>query len=284
MAQDLMNPELEGELRQFIAGDRPENSAVVFAGTGVNSALHNFVSVRLGLDRLLAMKEVHLISGGVYAYLGFYAHRHGLMQAEKGRMVEWERQNRRDWGVIPVYSFLHFLLNRARGKGHVFSGDRPTRPLKRALVPELYTKSVAELPANVRIWCYSQLEKKLVCISSRDPYWAGLSIADVATAAMAIPGLTEPLEYKGQLYSDADFCPETGRLRGLLKEVSANTLYSNMMKHGPEGNVRFVRPHNQRDGRKMMSRDFLKFIFGLPNPALAAALEEMFAEGRQMPE
>ena len=267
--QENVKPAVIETLREFTENDDPGNSSIVFAGTGINSGLYNMVFESLGKERLDKVKGIHIVSGSIYPYLFFLARQEGKFLWTRAKLKNWEPAARKWMGIIPLLSFAKVLWCLATKKEYFFSSDQAVLPVKKAVSPDFYNQKISSLPHNVSVWVYNNTKHSLEEVTATSEKWKDRPLIDLARATPAFPPMVQAFKTDDETFSDPDFSRANLELRNKLKTSGANVLFCNMYRHGRQGDVFYLKPHQYKSGKAMMIIDYLIFLLGIPNKRVA---------------
>ena len=269
------------EVKEFLRRAPLENSGLTLDGTGINASYQYIILSMLGMDRILKLKNVNVISGSIFPYLFFLALKENQLTYTNERLEEWAQQWRRWHGVKPVTTVVKALYHWAVGQSPL-NGNGNRLSFEATVTPEFSARTVNDLPANARFWLYCVSQKKLVSVHSRGPL-SDMPLGLLVKCMTSVPRFFGTSTFQGEEYSDPIYSPLLNSLRSNLRAECRNLLISNMLFNRRSKSQILVKPHGYNNGRRLMYRDFLLFIAGLPIPELVDATRYGLFETQPLP-
>lgn len=267
-----MNGETAADIRRFLERVPIDRANLVFDGCGPNGAVQYEVLSLLGVERLLAAQTVHVMSSSSFAYLFFLARHRGQLALGRDQICGWDAIIRRNHGVVPGLTLIRALGRFARGKSAEIPAEGLERSFREVVTDAFAAQTVADLPPNVRFWLYNETRRELMAASADSPLSA-MPLPTLVKAAAAVPRVFTEVSWQGERFVDPIYSPGRRELYRTLRS-DGDVLVSNVFRRGEQGNAMYVRPTGRLSGQPMLLKDFGLFLSGLPNPALAAAVDE----------
>jgi hypothetical protein len=226
------------------------------------------------MDRLNALKRIHVFSAASYAVLLYYAKELGQLRLSVDSIKDWNRANQRRHGILPCgMSLLSFVFKKAIRKDFVFSGRLLEEAMSSSVTEEFASRPVKDLSPNLRFWTYCRSDERFVAIAPDEEPLNHLPVARIVRTTANIPGVYEPFVYDGKEYSDAISVRGVGQLFRQLRQEAEKCLFLSMVRDGEDGNTTFARIHDSWSGKYRVFRDFVKFLAGVENKEFVGDLK-----------
>jgi hypothetical protein len=167
---------------------------------------------------------------------------------------------------------LGFLGKKLFGKPWYFRNHLLADALRSTVSEQYADAQIRSLPANYHFWTYDTTAQKFCDLHATSRY-SDWTPADVISSLTAVPGIYEPFENKGHIYSDAIRGPGIKDLLRGLRKQSRNVLFWHMNREGWHDNTLFIKGHQSKSGRTRIVGDFMRFFLGLDNPEFSRSME-----------
>jgi hypothetical protein len=249
-----------------------EDSSVIVDGPGLGCASHGLILALLGFERLSKLSAVHFFSSSGYAGFFFNAKQCQKLKIRRQDVTEWNKRNQRRHHIKPIVSALGFFGKKLFGKPWYFRNHLLADALRSAVSEEYAAEPIRLLPENYHFWTYDITEHKFCDIhaTSRYSHWTP---TDVISSLTAVPGIYEPFEKEGHIYSDAIRGPGVKDLFRDLRKQSRNVLFWHMNREGRRDNTIFIKGHQSSSGIVRILGDFTRFFLGVDNPEFSRSIE-----------
>jgi predicted acylesterase/phospholipase RssA len=262
---DAVAQKIKQAVAVFLGRGSLETSTLTLDGPGPNGALQASVLFAVGPDRLERLRRINILSASTYPYVGLVAKMAGQHRWDWDDLIHrWDAAHRRAMDSRLGRALKYLLLDVWRRRP-LFAEHALSSTL-RALVPSwLAELPVAELPGNVCFWLYDVEAKRNVPVC-RGSELERATLAEVVDCAASVPRIFAPGRIGGRAYIDPVYAPLYRSLLRQLRDEADNHLIANVVKDRVTDSEVYVKPHGHRDGRKMLSGDFLRLALNLHNP------------------
>ncbi len=234
---------------------------LIFNGTGVNYSWHFERMNQIDWAKLTQFEGLHLISGGSVAYAVFFARENNLLKWSPADFLEWNRHMRRAYGNGLLKGALALAKLRL-GVGLPLISEAQCRDAwAMAVKPEFFEVKVRDLPPNVTIPLHNHQNDCIELAHSKSKF-ADFELYRVIFAATAIPKVFPALQIDSTVYGDPMY--SKGFLRW-LKQLEGEAGYFhnyNLVKNAKLENGEYHCLVPEKQGKKIIARDNLKFLFG----------------------
>jgi hypothetical protein len=271
-----MRDKIRAAVGTWLSRSHPSEATLTLDGTGPNGALQLPVLLEIGFDRLYQLKEIHVLSGSFFSFIGAVSFAQGehvlgrVLRRTLEQLIEgWDRTHRETHRVSVGRLLWYVLFDLARRRP-LFPRSTLSRLLLRVCSASYAERTVAELPCNAVFWLYDQQARELVRIARGTPM-QDVKLIDIAQCAPAVPGLYEPGLIMGRRFIDPIYSPDYRKLLRSLREGARNHLLSNVMKERVTEREITLKMHEFGDGRKMMAGDFVRSVLNLKNRRIGDA-------------
>jgi hypothetical protein len=259
-------------IQRFLERAPLGESRIVFDGCGPNGAVQYEAMSLLGLERIFAAEEVHVLSSSAFAYLFFLARHRGELALTRRQLKNWDTLSRQSHGVIPGVTLVRSVARLVRGQSAALSSEGLAESFRRTVRPAFATLTVADLPPNVRFWLYNASRRELQAASAQSQELRSMRLTTLVQAAANVPRVFGRMEWNGEQLVDPIYSPRRRELYSQLR-AGRNVLVSNIFKTGETPTTIYVRPTRGLSGQAMLLKDFGLFLSGMPNPALGSAVD-----------
>jgi hypothetical protein len=238
-----------------------ENSNVlILDSTGPGVTSHFSFLAKVGIERLEKFKAIHAFSGGIFAYLSYYAYQNGLLRHDveeyvknlDRRFIDFHHRGRKS----PLGLFLKLLSGKP-----VFSWRALDRQIKYIFSPAFLERPISSLPEN--FVPYLAVENQCVGVDSSSAEWRSFRVYDLLLAGSSIPFVYETNALT-QRYSDAVFSENFRLVFKKLVKTSTPTLVATMWPRRNTDTVRIHQTLASGSGRRRMYRDGFSILLGIP--------------------
>jgi len=243
---------------------KPKNSdkTIILNGTGVNYSWHFPWAAKHSLEQMNEYKEIYVISGGMTAYIVYWAYRLGVVNWTSNEMANWSTLTRKHYGNN-LLSGAWRLLSKALGSKKPFMEESQYwRAYEDAVKPEFMQLKIKDLAVNVRIPVHDFEKNEIIVIQPGGDFDNEL-VVRVSFAATAIPGVYPKINLGGKLYGDAMY---SKKFLPWLKSIEKKNLYFenyNLLKNKRFANGEYIKICDHPNPKKMILRENMRFIFGM---------------------
>lgn len=269
--QRNQNVRISKAVESFLMRAPVAESSLVLDGTGMNASYQYVVMGLIGLERLLKLKKVNIVSGSTFAALFFWAAKTGAMTWKRDEVVRWVEEWPSCFGISPITGLGTTLLNYIQKKPLLDSRGLALT-LEKTVTTKFANQTVADLPENFRIWVYDLTHERLVCIHKNSEL-SHMPLKDLVRCATAVPRYFGHMRFESIEYCDPVYTKAYRALREKLSNETKNTLISNMFSNKATESVIYVKPHAHQDGKKLILRDFALFLLGVSSREVAEAAQ-----------
>ncbi len=269
---DKLIPSYRVALSDFIGRAPLEESSVIVDGPGLGCASHGLLLALLGFERLSRLHAVHFFSSSGYAGFFFNAKQCQKLKISRQDVAGWNKCNQRRHHIEPIISVLGFLGKKLFGKPWYFRNHLLADALRSTVSEEYADAPIGSFPANYHFWTYDTTDQKFCDLHATSPY-SHWTPAEVISSLTAVPGIYEPFEKEGHIYSDAIRGPGIKDLYRDLRRQSRNVLFWHMNREGRRDNTMFIKGNQSRSGIIRILGDFTRFFLGVDNPEFSRSIE-----------
>jgi hypothetical protein len=269
---DKLIPRYRAALSDFIGRAPLEESSVIIDGPGLGCASHGLLLALLGFERLSRLYAVHFFSSSGYAGFFFNAKQYQKLKIGRQDVAGWNKRNQSRHRIKPIISALGFLGIKLFGKPWYFRNHLLADALRSTVSEEYAEAPIRSLPANHHFWTYDTTDQEF-CDLHAASHYSHWTPADAISSLTAVPGIYEPFEKEGHIYSDAIRGPKIKYLFRDLRKQSRNVLFWHMNREGRHDNTLFIKGNQSKSGKARIFGDFTRFFLGINNPEFSRAIE-----------
>ena len=270
------NKELDDHISRtvdaFLGSGPLDSLTLTLDGMGVNSALQYRVLRKIGYEKLTKLKRINIISGSTYAFICFMAYHEGNLIPTQKDLETWDTTHIRLSRIYPFFTALKISVNLVT-KTNTFSipHERLSDVLK-YLIGNKESESVFfnKYP-NTVLWFYDSNSKKLV--NTIDEDLKNLSFSEAIQGATSVPMIFQPFKIGKRKLSDPVYCPLRSELYRTIRSDTSPHLISNPIRDGKDKSISYLKPHNHKNGKSMLAKDFIKFLMAFRNNEINTAIK-----------
>jgi hypothetical protein len=253
---------LKNDLNDYFVNHQGKRKTLFLDGTGMLSSYQNSVLSILGYERLHSFDEIHLVSGSSYALFIYLAIQKNEFLWNSKDVALWNKNVRKWHGIVPFLSLLKFLVfDQTKIPAGKFGGH--SIACRQFFSKSFLSRKLSSFSNKYYFWTYSTKTDKLVLIN-KELGFGDLTVTDVISMASSVPAIFGVHPLNDDTYIDAMYAPRFSKFK---YEVFAgqNVLHLNMFKDGTRDGIRSIKIHEHQNGKKLIRRDFYKFLLGLKN-------------------
>jgi hypothetical protein len=249
-----------------------EESALMIDGPGIGCAGHLIILGLLGMERLKKMAAVHSFSSSGYGPMLLAAKEQGQLVVDRDSCYGWDLRNIQRHKIRPIQTLVESIGQKLKGEKFIFDNLLAEDALLSMTTTQFGNTPLSQcMPSNFHYWSYCQKRKEFFDHNSAEnrAHWTPVNTIRAMTA---VPQIYEAYEKDSCTYTDALL---TTRIRDhfrQLRSTYSNVFFWHMRRDAEVGNTLFFKGHDDVNGTARVVIDFVRFMSGIPNPEVDAAL------------
>jgi hypothetical protein len=260
-----------GRLVRWLAGRSVADVTLLLDGPGYGCPQGLVVLAMLGVERVLAMREVHAFSASTHQVLFQLAHASGDLTLPEWDVRRFHRENQWRHAVRSGSMLLRGLSRRLRGDSAIFSSHLSEATISCAVAESFVERPIASLPSHLKFWVFNRTRRVFEAMGAGTRF-ERLRIGDLVRACTSVPGLYAPFVFEGEALVDALWGDDIRPLYRRLRQEAKHAIFCHMQRDGEQQNTLFVKLHSDRYGYRRIGIDFAYFILGMDNRDIADAI------------
>lgn len=248
-------------MQSFVREFSPNAVELVLAGTGLNGAAQVSQLYDFGCQELNSLKRVHVVSGSAFSYFVIQASVEQHLQLE--HFVDFDSSNR---GIHKAKFWRNAILapKVLRGSHSFFENDLLEKTVRHIFSTAFCNQTLSHFSDNLSVWSYCENHKQLIEISNANGF-GEMNVCDMIRATASTSFLHGAFHYKGYAFTDPNFSPQAKLLRKRLIRGTTPTIVLNYKKSEKRAHSLFIKHGAERFPDFAVLRDFLLFVFNIPN-------------------